>query len=137
MPIPLRSHLLEHGIVRELASRSLTLLKLYLVMLGELGRQRADEQDMRRLFHNKAGGCNRMNNTFNRGNRTSTQAFPFHDRRIHPPNSIQLSMGPVSRIEEPTALENSNGLLHRDKCGTATIQQVIADLHCATQTHGL
>jgi hypothetical protein len=113
------------------------LLKLYLVVLGKHGRQRADEQDMRRLLHNEAGGCNRMNNPFDRGDRTSTQAFPFHDRRIHPPDSIQLPMSPVSRIEEPAALENSNGLLHGDKCGTSTIQEVIANLQCATQACGL
>lgn len=64
-------------------------------------------------------------------------AFPFHDRRIHPPNSIQLSMSPVSRVEESAALENANGLLHGDKCGTTTIQEVIADLQCAAQTRGL
>ena len=78
-----------------------------------------------------------MNDAFDGGNRTGAQAFSFHDGCIHSPHSIQLSMSPVARIEEPATLEHSNGLLYCDKCGATTIQEVIADLQRGPQTGSL
>ncbi len=78
-----------------------------------------------------------MNNPFDRGHRTSTQALPVHDRRIYPTHSVELQMRSCSCIKESAALKHANGLFDGNECGTASIQQVIPDLQCGTQAVAL
>jgi hypothetical protein len=54
---------------------------------------------MIRLFHNQAGSRNRMDNPFDRGNRSGFQMRPFHNGGIHPLHSIKLAIRSSSRVE--------------------------------------
>jgi hypothetical protein len=69
-----------------------------------------------------------MDYPFNGGNRTGAQLMSFHDGCIHPSHPIKLEFRPFSRIEEPAALEHTDGLLDSKKSRAALIKPRIADL---------
>jgi hypothetical protein len=78
-----------------------------------------------------------MHDSFDRGNSSSFEVRPFHDRGIHPLHPIQLTIRSSSRIEQPRLLQETDRTFDGDDGGTALPKNGIADDECIGQTRGL
>ena len=92
---------------------------------------------MTRVFHDQSGRRNRMHDSFDRGNGSSFEVRPFHDRGIHPLHPIQLAIRSSSRIEQARLFQETDRTFDGDDGGTALLKNGIADDECIGQTGGL
>jgi hypothetical protein len=98
---------------------------------------RADKQHMKCVLHDQACSSDRMDNALNGGYSAGLQALSFHDRCIHPLHAIELQLGSVPGIKEPTVFEHSDGLLDGKECRATSFEPRIADLQCSSQASAL
>jgi hypothetical protein len=89
---------------------------------------------MIRCLHHEAGGNNRMGDLFDGCDGTGSQAIPFHNRRIHPSDTIKLQTAACPRIEYSALFEDTNGMFHCGERGASPIEQMIADVQSGAQT---
>jgi hypothetical protein len=68
-----------------------------------------------------------MHDSFDRGDGSSFEVRPFHDRGIHPLHPIQLTIRSSSRIEQPRLLQETDRTFDGDDGGTALLKNGIAD----------
>src|SRR5512134_815543 len=60
-----------------------------------------------------------MNKPFERGDGARPKTGPFHDRGVHPLDTVQLPFGAAAGIEEPGVFKNADGTFDREQRGTS------------------
>lgn len=88
--------------------------------------QRSGQQDVIGLFHDEPGYGDGMNKTFERGDGARPKSGPFHDRCIHPLDTVQLPFGAAAGIEEPGVFKHTDGALDRDQRGSSLSENRMA-----------
>jgi hypothetical protein len=82
---------------------------------------------MIRVFHHQAGRRNRVHDPFDRGDGSSFELSPFHDRGIHPLHPVQLAIRSSSCIEQPRLLQETNRTFDGDYRRTSLLKNGIAN----------
>jgi hypothetical protein len=82
---------------------------------------------MIRVFHDQSGRRNRMHESLDRGDGSGFEVGPFHDRGIHPPHPVQLTIRSSSRIEQPRLLQETDRTFNGDQRRTSLLKNGIAD----------
>lgn len=106
-------------------------------MLCKLRGLGSGEQDVRCVLHDQTGGGNRMEDAFDRSDRTSSELRPFHDRGIHPLHPVQLTIRTSSRIEQTRVLQETNRTFDGDDGWTSLLKDGITDDERIGQAGGL
>lgn len=106
-------------------------------MLRKFRGLRSHEQDVSGVLHDQAGGGNRMENPFDRGNRASSELCPFHDRGVHPLHTIELAIRPPSCVKQTGLLEKTDGTFDGDEGRASLLKNGITDDERIGQAGGL
>ena len=62
------------------------------------------------------------------------QSLPFHDGGIHPSDSVQLTIRAFAGVKEPTPFKHPDRLFNSKEGGTASIQEMMADVQSCAKT---
>ena len=78
-----------------------------------------------------------MHDSFDRGDGSSFEVRPFHDRGIHPLHPVQLAIRSSSRIEQPRLLQETDRTFESNHRRTSSREDAVAGRESISQTGGL
>jgi hypothetical protein len=91
-------------------------------------RARPDQQDMICMLDHQTRCRDWMDDALDGRHGSSVQALPFHNRGIHPSDTVELDMGSRSCIKHSAPFHDTNGVLHGDQRRAAAIKPMMTDL---------
>ena len=106
-------------------------------MLCKLRGLWSNEQDVRGVLHDQAGGGNRMENTFDGSDRAGSELRPFHDRGVHPLHAIELAIRPSTCVKQTGLFQQTDGTFDGDEGRASLLKNGITDDERIGQAGGL
>ena len=97
----------------------------------------SDEQDVRGVLHDQTGGGNRVENSFDRGDRASSKLRPFHDRGVHPLHAIELAIRPSPCVKQTGLFQETDRTFDGDQGRASLLKNGITDDERIGQAGGL
>lgn len=106
-------------------------------MLRKLRGLGSDDQDVRCVIHDQTGGCNRVQDAFDRSDRAGAELRPFHDRGVHPLYAIELAIRPSSCVKQAGLLQQTDRAFDGNDGRASLLKNGIADDERIGQAGGL
>ncbi len=106
-------------------------------MLRKFRGLESHEQDVRCVLHDQTGGCNRVEDPFDRGDRASSELHPFHDRGVHSLHAIELAIRPSPCVKQTRLLQKTDRAFDGNEGRTSLLKNGITDDERIGQAGGL